>query len=86
MVTFGSKPEFAKDMIVVKDQDPAVAESESFMMYQGLRNNRFLLATYLDILIATDRKEEAVSTITKLIEMDQIRYKYWGWRYRQLTK
>lgn len=56
------------------------AEAEAHMKYQGLHFNRFLYATYLDVLLAEGKKEEGLKVIELLEQCDAIRKKYWMWR------
>ena len=50
------------------------------MKYQGLHLNRFLYATYLDVLLADQKYKEGLEVIGQLLTCDVIRKKYWMWR------
>ena len=84
-MVIATKSEFSKDMIQPSDgEDTNQAESVAFMRYHGLHHNRFLYATYVDVLVSTGQTAQAMNVLEELKTIDAIRHKFYEWRKRRI--
>ena len=72
-----SKEAFSPKMIEAEGDDE---ESKAQMMYDGIKNNRFLQVTLVDIALSKKQFEKAVELLDDMKKFDPIRHKFWEWR------
>lgn len=69
--------EFNNSMIEGEGDDE---EAKAHMIYDGIKENRFLYVTLADIAISKKQYEKALELFEVLKKFDPIRHKLWEWR------
>lgn len=77
-----SAPEFKEG--IIEDLEEEEMEQIAEARWNGLRQNRFLYSTAIDLAIANGDTSRASELIDKVVVFDKMRAKYWQWKKDRL--